>query len=317
MNSPHFNIKVLFKSNNEIALFLSTWIIDRDLFEKMENFLKELKQHYNFIYIFLIPWWYKDGIPHLKLLKKYAFRIDILANSLDQYLFYKLNHENTVFCNQNCWLDENIFKPNLAEKEYDLVINSNNYKWKNHSLLENINKRYRTLFITYSADRENDLNKYNPYKIIEKVPSVIVAQELNKCRVGLALSSKEGSCYASTEYLLCGLPVVSTKSLGGRHIWYNEKNCILIDNKEEELLLAVEKMLANISQYNSKEIRESCVKQQQNFRNIFINYLYTIFPDYNMEQILRSSFSNKMLNHVSMDNLDLDYIINYEICQTV
>lgn len=313
----NFSIKVLFKTEDEIALFLSTWVVEDILFKKMEEFLKQLKKQYKFIYVFLIPWWYKDGTPHLKLLKKYVHRIDILANSLDQFLFYKLNQENTIFCNQNCWLDENIFKPISLEKEYDLVINSNNNKWKNHHLLEYINKKYKTLFITYPVNKENDLKKYNPAKIIESVPPVVVAQELNKCKIGLSLSSVEGSCYATTEYLLCGLPVISLKSLGGRHVWYNEKNSILINEDEKELLFAIETILSNYSSYNCTEIRDSCIKQQQNFRCVFINYLNNIFPNHNMRKIVDSSFSNRMLHSVSMDNLDLDYIIRREICKTV
>lgn len=35
---------------------------------------------------------------------------------------------------------------------------------------------------------------------------------LNQCRLGLCLSAVEGPMYASIEYLLAGLPVVSTES---------------------------------------------------------------------------------------------------------
>ena len=40
-------------------------------------------------------------------------------------------------------------------------------------------------------------------------------------RCGLILSSEEGACFAATEYLLCGLPVVTTPSVGGREAFFD------------------------------------------------------------------------------------------------
>lgn len=51
------------------------------------------------------------------------------------------------------------------------------------------------------------------------LPPAQVCAALNRGEVGLALSELEGACWASTEYLLCGLPVVSTPCSGGREVW--------------------------------------------------------------------------------------------------
>ncbi len=48
-----------------------------------------------------------------------------------------------------------------------------------------------------------------------------VARKLNACRVGMCLSETEGAMFAAVEYLLCGLPVVSTPSQGGRDVWFD------------------------------------------------------------------------------------------------
>ena len=48
-------------------------------------------------------------------------------------------------------------------------------------------------------------------------------------QVGLCLSKSEGAMFASIEYLLCGLPIVSTKSVGGRDIFFTDENCIIAD----------------------------------------------------------------------------------------
>ena len=56
-----------------------------------------------------------------------------------------------------------------------------------------------------------------------------VNQALNQCAVGLALSREEGSMFASIQYLLAGLPVVSTPSLGGRDDFYHPDYVRIVD----------------------------------------------------------------------------------------
>lgn len=316
MISPNYiNFKILFRSENELCFFVSTWVHDQKLFEKVESLLQTLRYKYKKIYAFVIPWWYKDGLSHYELLKKYTNHVTILANSMNDNLYYKRHNINSIYCNQNCWLDSSIYKIQDTEKIYDLVINANNNEWKNHKLLININKTYKTLFITYDTSK-NNLRQYNPCEILNEIPNNEVAANLNKARIGLALSIKEGSCYASTEYLLCGLPVISTKSVGGRHIWYNENNSILINDNETELRSAIDTMLVSISKYDSKKIRAKCLDQQNTFRRIFIKYLNDLLPDRNIENIVEKEFSNKMLYHIKMENLTLEYIMNYEVCPT-
>lgn len=47
-----------------------------------------------------------------------------------------------------------------------------------------------------------------------------VTDAIYKSCLGGIFSEHEGACYASTEYLLCGCPVISTPSVGGRDVWY-------------------------------------------------------------------------------------------------
>jgi glycosyltransferase involved in cell wall biosynthesis len=310
---PDFiNLKVLFKTDRTIAIFISTWIHDTNLFAKVEALFREIKSHYKDVYIFLIPWWYKDGVEHYKQLKKYATSVMILANSIDEDIFYKRNKLNSIYCNQNCWLDSSIFNVKPTKKEYDLVINANNSEWKNHHLLTEINKKYKTLFLTYKTSN-TDLQKYNPACILNEIPTHQVPEELNKCRIGLVLSTKEGSSYASTEYLLCGLPVISVKSVGGRQVWYNRHNSIVINSDKAELEKAIEHILKDIDAFNNVDIRNNCIKKQQMFRTIFAEQLQKSIPDTNIKLVVDKMFSHKMLNHIKIDNITLDYIMNHEV----
>jgi hypothetical protein len=55
-----------------------------------------------------------------------------------------------------------------------------------------------------------------------------VALYCNRARTGLCLSAMEGAMRASVEYLLCGLPIVSTESVGGRDAFFEPEFCSVV-----------------------------------------------------------------------------------------
>ena len=308
MIQDYINFKVLYKTNTDIIIFISSWDDSPFLSVKVEKLFSKIRASFNKVIVFIIPWWYRDGAKQYIRIKKYTDKLTILANSQEDNFFYKRHDLNSIFCNQNCWLDSSLYDIDLKPREFDLVINANNNLWKNHSLLTEINKKYKTLFITYNTGENNDLAKYNPADIKNEIPNKEVASELNKCGVGLVLSLKEGSCYASTEYLLCGLPVVSLKGVGGRHVWYNQSNSII--SREDNLHNDIKKALC--TNFNRSLIRKECIDLQLKHRNMFSIYLQSIYPDENIEKIIRDNFSNKMLYYCKINkikDLDIDNII--------
>ena len=66
-----------------------------------------------------------------------------------------------------------------------------------------------------------------------------VAHVLHRAYAGLIFTAREGVCRASSEYLLTGIPVVSTQSVGGRDIWYDSYNAILVQPEENAIYDAV------------------------------------------------------------------------------
>jgi uncharacterized protein (TIGR01627 family) len=67
---------------------------------------------------------------------------------------------------------------------------------------------------------------------------------LNRAAVGLCLSDVEGANYASVEYMLAGLPVVSTPSVGGREVYFDHEFCIICDPNPEAVRDAVQRLKA-------------------------------------------------------------------------
>jgi glycosyltransferase involved in cell wall biosynthesis len=61
----------------------------------------------------------------------------------------------------------------------------------------------------------------------------------NTARVGLCLSEREGACFASIQYLLAGLPVVTTINLGGRDEFFNERVARWVDADADAVAGAV------------------------------------------------------------------------------
>jgi glycosyltransferase involved in cell wall biosynthesis len=71
-----------------------------------------------------------------------------------------------------------------------------------------------------------------------------VASLLARCGVGLCLSAVEGPMRSSMEYLLCGLPVVSTPSLGGRDRYFRDDYAIVCEPTAAAVAEAVRRAAA-------------------------------------------------------------------------
>jgi len=91
-----------------------------------------------------------------------------------------------------------------------------------------------------------------------------IANLLNRSRIGLCLSDVEGAMYASVEYMLCGLPVVSTKSIGGRDVFFDDKYVKIVDDNPEAVAKGVIEMIdRDIDPYY---IRDKTIKKMKEER---------------------------------------------------
>lgn len=91
-----------------------------------------------------------------------------------------------------------------------------------------------------------------------------VATALNRARTGLILSAVEGTNRASIEYLLCGLPVVSTPSEGGRDVFFDEDYCAIVEPTAEAVRQGVQRMLAQ--DVGPEEIRDRTLRRVREHR---------------------------------------------------
>jgi glycosyltransferase involved in cell wall biosynthesis len=236
--------------------------------------------------------------------KEYIF----LCNSLLQYDLFGTFGIPRLFCNHNAFLDENIFRVEAtAVKKFDALYTAKLEPFKRHHLACNVkNLAIAAHPFGYSKRYGNEIKNKLPEatwltKNFEKDQFMIPAEEMykyiNQARVGLCLSAEEGAMYASAEYLLCGLPVVSTKSIGGRDLFFDDEYVKIVDDTPEAVAEGVKEMMnRKIDPYH---IREKTIEKMKEHRETFIKLVQTIYDKEgvhrNFSEEWNRIFINKLL----------------------
>jgi hypothetical protein len=93
-------------------------------------------------------------------------------------------------------------------------------------------------------------------------------------------------------------------------MWYNDDNSIIISKDENELKDAIDYILKNYNEkfnyQNRRKIRDEHISKQKMFRKVFTDYVKPIFESCGIEddpeEVLKTNFSNKMLNPITISN---------------
>jgi len=209
-------------------------------------------------YLFVINDWYipdhPSGVQAYRRIVASGYRnLRIMCNTrTEQQILiedFRFPPESTLFCPRHFFHGSKSFAAALARRagtiRYDAVLNARSKPYKNRWAAAGV---ANLALIDFEAARPEIPCRYHNERhlTLEEVASV-----LQSSRVGLCLSFIEGASLASLEYLLCGLPVVSTHSLGGRDNWYTAENCILVGP-------GVEDGLAN--RFDHVQLREEVVE---------------------------------------------------------
>jgi glycosyltransferase involved in cell wall biosynthesis len=123
--------------------------------------------------------------------------------------------------------------------------------------------------------------------IYSNVNAETIVSVLDNSALGLILSSREGSCYASLEYLCRGLPVVTTNSKGGRDLFYDDNNSIICEDNPESvkksMMLAIQKI--QNGEFDREKIRQNTLSKVRKYRQVFIDITNEIFKDAGVTEI--------------------------------
>ncbi|MFO1058506.1 MAG: glycosyltransferase [Dongiaceae bacterium] len=188
-------------------------------------------------------------------------RLTFLCNTARETELMRAEGFAAETLNQNCLVDDAVFRP-LPDVDpvHDAVYNARLAPMKRHELAAGIEKlalvyyycaedgppqafherhaRYRAML-----PAARFVNPLTP-EGCQWLPKPEVNRVLAESRVGLCLSAAEGAMLVSIEYLLAGLPVVSTPSLGGRDHYFDDAFCLVVPPDPRSVGEAVQALAA-------------------------------------------------------------------------
>ena len=188
-------------------------------------------------------------------------RFIVLANTKgEERLLRKLGVE-VQLAPQNMLVDETMSFPiSGRERTYDAIYNAMLAPMKRHELTRLVPScAYVTkLFGHWPAElKRAQLNQFvsrlpQGHTILNGMADgdvlpmdhLQVNEAMASAHVGLCLSKVEGAMYASVEYLLAGLPVVSTRSKGGRDVFFHPDTTLIVDDNPRAVQEGVAAMKA-------------------------------------------------------------------------
>lgn len=164
------------------------------------------------------------------------------------------------YCHHNAFIDENLFKPlPRVEKRLDAVYTARLVRLKRHVLARDIpswgllhglsrnDTRKELSYLRYLRRQMPGMELLNgdpetgEYRLFAPEQ---MCRAYNTARVGLCLSAVEGGNYAAAEYMLSGLPVVSTRSKGGREAFFDAEISRVVDDDSRAVAEAVAELAA-------------------------------------------------------------------------
>ena len=267
---------------------------------------------------------HRRSIPQHKLI--------FMCNSRTETALMHELGEPAFFHNKTSSVPEWIFKPlDTVAVKYDAVYNAQLAHWKRHELSLGIGScafiYYRGAVNSSTVEAEQALlarhaslapghvfiNKIDKDREPIRLRPQEVNYHLNEAAVGLCLSGEEGAMFASTEYLLAGLPVVSTRSRGGRDLYYDKEYCIIVPPDPRSVAEAVAALKAKEIPRNY--IRRKTLESLQRERNRFLDLLNAIFEESGCEHRLAEPWPFE--RQVIMDWLDPAVAIGRVLSGTV
>lgn len=236
--------------------------------------------------------------------------IQVLCNArAEQELFEQRTSLPAHLVNHNCFLDERKYQIVEIEKSYDAIYIARLGKYKRFELASKV----QNLAIITAPYGSNFKGEYSQKmcQLLDHAEWLNFDEDGNYCRLslsevctqvgraktGLMLSGMEGACYASCEYLLCGVPIVSTWSKGGRGEMFTEETAKIVDPDREAVAEGVNYWKKN--EYDPNVIRETTLNVIQQHRERFFEVINDIRLDNGVQKDIKDEWSELFVNKMS------------------
>ena len=266
-------------------------------------------------------------------------RIVYLCNTARELFVLQQCNVPSILCNQNIFVCEKTFDIQTDQaKEFDAIYNARPAPYKRHALCCEVP---RVGLIYYAPNPEDHaylaklkrelpnavfVNEIEASRatshlanprvrafVIEtftknhyvSLPPDLVARYCNRAQAGLCLSATEGAMYASIEYLLCGLPVVSTINRGGRDFFFDAEFCTTVPPNPTAVARAVEALIRR--KISPEYVREKTLRRMLHDRNKFLEFVQAIYEHEGTSRDVREdwerTFVTMMSGFVALDSL--------------
>jgi hypothetical protein len=179
-------------------------------------------------------------------------RAIVLCNTRKECEAVSANGAETRFIHQNCFLDERRYMPMGRKRPYDAAYIARLTPCKRHELVPpQLAPRLMLMGCEtkiYDSERgyaDMVRSRYAAAKWIPVFSGARISEYLALAKCGLVLSAREGASFCSSEYFLCGIPVVDTPAVGGRSELYPADYVKYADATSESVGEAVAHWAAN------------------------------------------------------------------------
>ncbi len=195
-----------------------------------------------------------------------------------------------ILCSALAFVDETVFVPDArASKAFDAIYTATLTPVKRHELCRDIGSLGLIYHWFGDASRETRAETLARYRAMlprarflnnedsdyQHLNSETVCLWINRARVGLCLSASEGAMLAAMEYLLCGIPVVSTPSIGGRDRVLDPRYSLIVDPEPSAVADAVRTLAGRF--YDPIAIRKAAFDAMRDDRLRLIRLIEAIF----------------------------------------
>ncbi len=166
-----------------------------------------------------------------------------LANTQGSQEAMERDGLSAIFCSHNALVDERLVplvRP--GSPSFDALYLARLSPFKRHHLAGAVPSlcligNYWRGHRSYGEEVLRDLDHAH---WVPSVPYSRLTEHFSRAATGLCLSQSEGAMYASVEYLLAGLPVVSTWSMGGRDVFFDPEFVAIARDSPEAVWDAVQ-----------------------------------------------------------------------------
>jgi glycosyltransferase involved in cell wall biosynthesis len=242
------------------------------------------------------------------LLKRYP-RLSVTYLCNDQEEAERLANSGMAaeFCHQNAFIDEHSFRVlPTATKSVDAIYIAQLTAYKRHYLAREVQDLVVKTYLTEWCDREyiqGAIDALKHARWVYDLGQEQLCRLINDCRVGLCLSAVEGGMYASMEYLLCGLPIVTTPNVGGRDVFFDSEHVMTVDADPTSVARGVQEVINR--HLDPHRIRASALEKVETHRTNFVNIVNRILVTAGRKPSFRwgDRFTHKMYKTQAFSDL--------------